>query len=175
MGATAAIATTIASTGISTINTIQGSVNQAASQKLQARIEAQQLETNSRLAEVQAKDAEIRGKKESENYKRNIKKLIGSQRAALAAQGIDIGSGSALEIQLETAEFGALDAQTIRNNAFIEATGYRIQSIDYQNRARFTELAGRNKARNTLITGGLTAVSGLASGIGKLDEFGAFD
>jgi hypothetical protein len=130
--------------------------------KSQAEYESQQLTFNSKVADLQARDAELRGKKEATEHKTKVKTLIGSQRAALAAQGIDVGSGSALDLQTETAEFGALDAMTIRNNAFREATGYRIQSIDYAGQATMTRLAGKNAARNTMLAGGISALGSFA-------------
>ena len=132
---------------------------------LESSIEAQRLEKNARLAELQAKDAEIQGKKDATAYKVKINQLIGSQRASMAAQGIEVNADSALDIQLETKELGAVDAQTIRNNAFREATGYRIQSIGYSSQAGYTRISGKTKARNTLLTGGLQTANDLISGI----------
>ncbi len=166
----AALSTTLlaAAVGIQAISTISSSVNQAATQKLEGKIESQRLETNVKIAELQAKDAEIRGKQESDEYKTRVKQLIGRQRAAFAAQGIDPGFGSALEIQEETAEIGAANALTIRNNAFRDATGYRIQAIDIGGQAQFARFSGENRARNTLITGGLKTITDITEGSGQI-------
>lgn len=152
----------------SIIGTGVSAINQSKAQKLEGNIRSQQLETNARIGELQAKDAESRGKKDSEEYKKKVKLLIGRQRASFAAQGIDPGTGSALDIQLETAEFGAVDALTIRNNAFREATGHRIEAIDTRSQASFARFSGENRSRNTLITGGLTAARDLSAGTFKL-------
>lgn len=134
-----------------------GSYSDAKAIKAQGAYESQQLEFNSRIAELQAKKTEADGKEQSTQYKTKIKQLIGKQRASMAAQGIEVGSGSALEVQLETKELGALDALTIRNNAFREAMGYRIQSIDYTKQAAITRASSQGKARNTYLSGGLSA------------------
>ena len=46
----------------------------------------------------------------------------------MAANGVDLSSGSPLDILGDTAMYGELDALTIRSNAEREAYGYRVQS-----------------------------------------------
>lgn len=159
--------------GASTLLTSQG---QASAIKIESQYRANQFAMNARLADIRAKDAEERGKEDAKNYKLQVKRLIGRQRAALAAQGVDPDTGTGLDIQLETAEFGALDANTILNNAFREAAGYRIEAIDNRGQASFTKLAGKNQARSSLVTGGIKAVSDFGIGVYRndlgFDDFG---
>lgn len=145
--------------GVQAASTIGDAYSSSQAIKSKTAYESQQLQLNSRISELQAISAERRGREESRAYKTEVKQLIGKQRASLAAQGIDISTGSALDIQVETAELGAEDALTIRNNAFREATGYRIEAIGYKGQAAFTEVAGKSNARNTLISGGLNAIN----------------
>jgi len=152
-------ATTFAVQGVSSF---VGARSQSQAIESKSEFDASQQETNSRLAEIRAKDAISRGKKESQQQKLKTKQLIGKQRARLAAQGIEIDSGSALDVQLETAELGAVDAMTIENNAFREATGHRIEAIEQKGQAGMTRLSGKEKSRDTLLTGGLQAASGFA-------------
>lgn len=114
---------------------------------------------NARFSDLAADDAVIRGEKEAVRIKRDTKRLIGSQRVALAAQGIDVGSGSALDVQEDTAAFGATDAETARNNAWREAMGYKVQAADQRFRGDFAERSSRSAARSTLLTGGLQAIN----------------
>jgi hypothetical protein len=81
----------------------------------------------------------------------------------MGAQGIDLESGSALDIQQETASLGAEEALNIKNNAWREAWGYRSQEADYKARASYAKITGKNTARNTLLTGGLTVAKNLAT------------
>jgi len=119
--------------------------------------EADAARLNERLAELQGKQAIARGKKDAANLKRGVKQLIGEQRAAFAAQGIEVGSGSALEIQEETAALGELDAITIRNNAQREAFGFRVQGLQAAQRAQFARISAEQRAGATILTGGLRA------------------
>lgn len=123
----------------------------------QADIEAGNLNFNARLAEIQARSAEVRGARESKEELTKTNLLIGRQRARLAAQGIEIDSGSALDIQVETAGLGAVDALTIRNNAFREAAGFRIEAINQKGAAERKLLAAKAAARGSLLTQGLNA------------------
>lgn len=133
-----------------------------------------------KLTEQQVRDSLKRGDIAVSISKQRTKKVIGSQRAALAAQGIRIDEGSARDVQLETAEIGELDAMNIRNNAAREAFGYKTQSIsqrmrgesqmfakmieaskyqmraiDYGYRGKMAEITGQTEAGQTLLTGAL--------------------
>jgi hypothetical protein len=114
---------------------------------------------NADLAERDAKEITKRGDKASSDYKNQVNQLKGQQRSSMAAQGIDINQGSAAEIQKETATLGALDALQLKNNAWREAFGMRGQANQYRAQARMTGISARNEARNTLLTGGMQALS----------------
>lgn len=145
-----------------------GSINEAASIRLQSDIEAKQSEFNSRVAEFQSSEAIKRGNKQVELARRASKQMIGKQRAALAAQGIALDEGTALALQEETAKFTAEDVETIKNNAAAEAFGFKIQSSQDKLRADLTRIGGNAAARGTLVTGATNFAYGLKkSGIGK--------
>ena len=144
-----------------------GTYTQAQAQRSQSRYEQQRLELNARIAGLQAEDARVRGEEAVDASQRATRRTIGSQRAAMAAQGIDVASGSALDIQEATAGLGALDALTIRNNAYREAWGFRMQELDLRGQARMTRAAGRQAVRNTLLSGGLGAARDYAAYAGR--------
>lgn len=112
---------------------------------------------NARFSKLNAQDAINRGGKEAEQLKKQAKQLIGTQRVNLAAQGIDVESGSALDVQTDTAELAEIDAMTIRNNAWKEAWGYRVQAMNETFSGKYAQLSAQNKSRNTLLAGGLQA------------------
>lgn len=153
-----------ASTAANAIGSATSAYSQASAIKAKGNYEKNQLQFNAQLAELQAEDAINRGNKDAALKKKQTKQVIGSQRAALAAQGIEVNSDTALEIQQDTAGLGAEDVQTIKNNAAREAWGYRVQANDYSNQAAFTAIAAKNDARQTLLTGGLQAARDVTSG-----------
>jgi len=158
----------LASVGFGVAKIVSGSISEASAVQAQTEFQTDRLITQERLEDLKAESAITRGRDAEAEQKIKVKLLIGRQRARLSAQGIEIDSGSALDIQLETAEFGAADALTIRNNAFREATGHRIQAIDFRNQAQFAKLSGQNVSGNTLLTGGLTAATELTRGFAAL-------
>jgi hypothetical protein len=128
--------------------------SQARGQRRAARAAQAEAESSAEFQELQAEDALERGREEESRHRFGVRRFAGSQRAALAGQGIDISSGSAADIQEETAVLGELDTLTIRNNAAREAWGYRTQAeLTRQFGANAAENL-RNQARGTLLTGG---------------------
>lgn len=68
-----------------------------------------------------------------------------SQRAALAANGIAIGEGSAAELQASTDIVKELDVNQIRSNSLNQAWGYRMQAANYSGQALMAEAQKQNK------------------------------
>jgi len=147
--------------GAGAISAIAGAVGQRATQKAKTFYERTALEMNRRLAELQAADAIRRGEREAQLTRLRVRGVIGSQRATLGAQGLDIGTGSALAVQEDAKAAGALDALTIRNNAWREALGYRLQAVSFGGQSEFAKFASETAQRQTLTTGGLKFAKGL--------------
>lgn len=141
-----------------------GAMTQSQALEAQGKYQKQQAETNARLAEMQAEDSIKRGDKAAGRYKASVSQAIGKQRAALAAQGIDVNSGSASEVQAETARIGTEDVMTIKNNAWREAWGFKVSALNSRSEGAMAELAGKNAADATLLSGGLAALGHVAKG-----------
>ena len=126
---------------------------QGQAQREAAESQAQLAEWNAEVAGLQQKDAIARGAEEEQRFRTGVRGLIGSQRAAFAGSGVDVGFGSAVDVQADAAFLGELDALTIRTNAAREAWGYQVQGEDLQRRAavarregHYFEAAGREAA-----------------------------
>jgi len=135
---------------------------QAAGLEASAAYSERMAGVNERLSNMQAEDAEKRGEVEAGNVLKRANQIKGSQRAGFAAQGIAVDSGSAQDVQTETAEMGALDALTVRNNAQREAWGYRVQGAQGRASAEMDAMGKRNTAGATLLTGGIQAADTIA-------------
>jgi len=83
---------------------------------------------NTKLATLQAQDAILRGNASARRAENETTGVVGRARASMAAQGVDLGSGSALDVQAQDAGIGAFDAQMIRNNAAREAWGITTEA-----------------------------------------------
>lgn len=109
---------------------------------------------NARAQERQASDARARGVIAGEEQ-RDRARMIGSRQATgLAASGLDISSGSSLDLFAETATLGEYDAQVAENNAAREAYGYQTRASESRASGRNARQAGRNQAFSTLLTSG---------------------
>jgi hypothetical protein len=137
---------------------------QAKSVEAQGRYQKSLSGVNAGYAELQAKDAIERGEKDAQAIKRRGKQIIGSQRAALAAQGVEVDSGTALELQEETSELSQVDALTVRNNAWREAWGYRAEAQAATSAGQLASITAKANARNTLVTGGINAANTAGAG-----------
>ncbi len=135
-------------------------VVQAEAQRAQTKSAILSLQEQQRFAELQAQETIRRGQKAESQQRQRTRKLIGSQRVALATQGIDIDSGSAFQIQTEADALGALDASTIRNNAARGALGLRFRAGALETQQEVERISGRARRRSTLLTGGLQFAQG---------------
>lgn len=114
-------------------------------------------QANADFSRLQAEDTIRRGEIDAQKYKKKVKQLLGTQRANLAAQGVDVSGmdSSAYEIQKQTLEYGYQDVQTIRNNAFRAAWGLKFQASQYMAQGQNAELEARAKSTNTLLSSGM--------------------
>lgn len=140
---------------------VQG-FNQARASSAEGAYQKQIYDSNAQIAEIQAQDAIDRGNKDAKELKKQGKRLIGAQRAALAAQGIEVNDADALALQMDTAGSTAQDALKIKNNAWREAWGFRVQGANYRSQGELANLAAKNKSRNTILTTGLNITKDLS-------------
>lgn len=135
-------------------------------QKGAAESGAELSDYNAAVADLQATDATQRGVEEESRFRSQVKATIGSQRATQAAQGVNVGYGSAVDVQGDAAFLGELDALTIRTNAAREAWGYKVQAQDLRTRATIQRKEGvaAEAAGNSAATTGKIAAVGTILG-----------
>lgn len=112
---------------------------------------------NAANSEVLAGQTEKIGLEDELRARMNIRQIIGKQRAAAAANGVDPNTGSALDIMAETAGIGEIDATMVRANAYRDAWGYRTQGANYRAQGQLAKAEGRYGAASTLLTSGAQA------------------
>ena len=163
--AIASIAATALGTGVSMYGQMQQSKAQAGMAEYQSAV----ARNNSILAERAAADAELRGAQAERRQRSQISTVQGRQRAVLAANGVLVDDGSALDLVSDTAQIGEVDALTIRSNAQREAMGYRAQGANYQADASLASMRA-SAADPTLGMAG-TFLGGLGSVASKWYSF----
>jgi hypothetical protein len=145
-----------------------------------ANSEADLADFNAHVADLQATDAVERGGDAENRFRSHIRGVVGQQRAGFAAGNIDVGFGSAVDVQSDAAYLGELDALTIRTNAAREAWGYKVQGADLRARAEIARktgvmqaAAGREAATASYIGAAGTLVGGTSSLLQQRYGFGA--
>lgn len=135
-----------------------GAYNQSKAAKKSGEVQAAVARNNAAYSESQARDAIRRGQVTENDVRRRTAQLEGSQRARLAANGIDLGEGSALNILLDTEYFGENDALNVRDNASSEAGWFRTQASKQRSNADLLQARADSEnptsaAATTLLTG----------------------
>lgn len=134
---------------------------QADQEELNAELDARVLEQNARLREKA-------GEEEYRAFRRKAKQILGEQKAAYAASGIDVNYGSALNVSEQTELELELDANTIKNNATLEAFGIRNKANQMGLQSRVEAQGLRAKAGNKMLAGVLDAGINAYEGMGKI-------
>jgi hypothetical protein len=113
------------------VTSAQGAAQQSQATKAAYEYQSAVSSNNAQLAQWQAQDALQRGAQAEQQQRLKTAQLKGSQRARLAANGVALDEGSALNVLQDTDYMGGQDAMTIRDNAAREAWGYRTQAGNY--------------------------------------------
>lgn len=158
IGATAATATTAATAmtamqAISLAATVGGTVLSAGSAYQQSQVAQQTANNNAKTAEYQAQEAQRLGEKQAIEVQRKGAAMKSAQRVSLAAKGLDLGYGTAADLQDQTDFFTQSDVATTRTNAAKDAWGKRAQGANYR---------GQANAENPLMMAGGSLLSGAA-------------
>ena len=139
-----------------------GSYYSAATQKETLKGQAEVSEINARIAELGAQSALNQGQRQVGALTLKAGQLKSGQRAAMAANGIDLGVGSAAEIQASTDIMKDIDASTLTANAMRSAWGYRTQAVNFQNEAL------TQRATAGAISPGMSVASSLLGSAGSV-------
>lgn len=129
-----------------------------------AQYQAAVARNNQRVAEWQARDAEDRGRVAEQNQRFKTSGVIGAQRAAAGASGVEVNTGSAADLTADTAALGELDALTIRSNAGREAWGHRVNADNYAANAEMLDVQAK-EAKRAGTFGAITSILGGVSSV----------
>ena len=101
---------------------------------------------NAKLSERQAEADRAQAASEADKKRRDIRRVLGSQRAQYAAAGVRGDTGTPAAVMADTAAEGERDVQTILR-------GGELRADEAENRAR----ASRMQGRTGLVVGALGA------------------
>lgn len=138
-----------------------GAYRSSKAQQAAYNYNAQVGELQAQASDVEAADALARGEQAVTQHRQQVSQLKGRQRAVLAANGVDLGEGSALNILTDTDVMGEYDANIIRQNAEREAYGHRKQAWAYRSGATLDRFGA--DSQSPLLAGTSTLLSGAGS------------
>lgn len=147
--------------GVAIGMTLLGGITSAVAGRQAAKANASTLDWNAAIADLQEQDAIDRGWEAVGRSRVNYRTLLGQQRAAYSDQGIQLDTGSAADVQTETAVIGEREAQIVANNAAREAWGFRSQAAGARIQARALR-AGMNAGTAGTLLGTGAQAGGLA-------------
>ena len=142
-------------TAVSTV----GAYQQAQQQKAAAEYQSEVAKQNQELAQDQAKAQRKEGYEAMIRKRQEVAGLIGSQRAIAGASGAQVDQGSFLDLNLDTAEKGEMDALAIYQQGLDKAHNSEIQAWNSGQQAQ--AYAWQADRSNPMLAAGTTAIGGL--------------
>lgn len=143
-----------------------GSGNEAEAERQQGLYQQKIFNENADQLEKQADEVTRIGAEDATRYGEGVRSLVGKQASSYAAQGVDVATGSAADVQRETSARGMQDIITIKDNAWREAFGFKQQARNERQQGVLAAKGGNARASSTLATGGLNFAGSLAKGFG---------
>lgn len=116
-------------------------------------------QNNATMAGYAAQDAQQRGELQAQQSQRQADMAQGAARARLAANGVDVGVGTAGDLQAQNDFFGQYNANQARFNAAREAWSDRTQQSNFLAEGAAAAQQGRLGAFSTVL-GGSAQVAG---------------
>jgi len=150
----------VAGAGVSAVGTVLGGIAAGNAASYQAQV----ARNNAIIAGNNATYAEQAGAAKAEAEGRKNAAVAGAIKSKQAANGIDVNTGSSVDVQTSQRETGELDAETVLNNAELQAYGYRTQQTGFESQAKLDEA----QAAFAPIGAGLGAAGGLAANVSSI-------
>lgn len=161
-----------------TAMSVSAQAKQAAQQKTAlenqqkvANYQAEVAQQNADLAQEQASAARKAGYDAATQKRQEVAAIIGRQRAVAGASGTTVDTGSNLDLNLDTAEKGEIDALGLQQQGLDQAHNLEVQAWNYENNSTALSTQAQSygwQASNVDPTMSMasTALSGLSS-VGK--------
>ena len=148
-----------AAAGVSAVGSVVSGIGQKQVLDYQARVADQ----NAQLAEDQAQDSIQNTNLEAQRRYRDLAQTKGRQVAAMAANGIDLNFGSAVDVQRDTAATGAEDLAQIYKGGNERTRGFEITAFNSRAEAIGDRARGKGALVGGIFGGVATALGGAAS------------
>lgn len=165
----------LAIAAVGAISSSQAAGKQAAATQQSEQIQAQTQANNATIANWDAADAITRGQQQAQQSQQSTATLASTQRATMAANGVDLTQGSPANILASTKYQGQVDVNTIQANAARQAWGYANQANTATSNSQLLSYGASqinpSQAQQTTLLGGAGQVAGSWYGMNKQGAF----
>ena len=150
------------------------SYQQGKQQQAMYNYQAKVAEENAKIANKNAATERQTGIEEARLQRMKTLQAVGSQQAAMAANGMDVTQGTSLDIIEDTAAMGELDALQIQTNYERKAQSYEAQANNFNNQASMDVIAGKNAYTAGQIKAVQTGLNGVSKTVGVASKWVGF-
>lgn len=150
-----ALAAGIAGAGISAAGALEGGAASANAADYQAQVAS----NNAIIAKQNADYAIKSGQQQASTQSMKGAATAGKIKANQASSGVDVNTGSAVNVQQSAREVAKLDTDTVLNNSELKAYGYRTDATNYTAQEQLDE----ETAEQAPIGAAFSAAGGLLS------------
>lgn len=160
--AAASAATSIGGTATKAIGSIEAGNAQSAAAGYNAQIQQQNAQLNLNNADLTAAEGDIN----SAQAGMKTRAQIGGTLAQQGASGVDVNSGSSVNVRASEADVGMQNAMQIRGAAARQAYGYQEAAYGNNSQAALDIAAGKNAK----IAGNTNAEAGILGGVSDVGD-----
>jgi hypothetical protein len=146
--------------GVSAYGNMQQGAAQAAAYTYQAGV----AQINSAIAANNANYAFAAGEQKAQQAGMQTRSIIGQTKAQQGGSGLDVNTGSAVDVRAAEADVGAENVAVIRNDAARTAYGYQVDEQQQLTQAALDKFAASN-AKTAGFIGATSSVLGGASSV----------
>lgn len=137
-----------------------GSIREGQAQSASSTYQAQVAKNNQIIANQNADYEIAAGETRAQAQEIKTAQLVGSQKAQQSSNGLEVNSGSNVDVRASTAALGKLDALTIRSNAARAAYGYQTEDQGYAAQAVLDRATGANAKTASYIDAATSIIGG---------------
>jgi len=140
-------------TAVMAVTTVASTLMTVQTQRAEGKYRRGTSEYNARVAENEAQETRRAGTEAENIQRRKTAELLAKQRAQLGAAGVELGTGSALQLQEETVTLGEADALRIRSNFEARAESLETGAELTRGQGEFSKSIAGKKAVGTILSG----------------------
>lgn len=120
---------------------------------------------NAIIASQNAEEAAQAGVAQAGAVSLKAAERYGAVRSGQAASGVDVNTGSAVDVRAATRTAGALDSETVLHNAELAVYGYRAKATSFEAESELDKMKAE-QAKEAGLIGGAGGLIGSASAVG---------